>query len=192
MNGVEPLAEQDRPARAGSWVSFLVHFKLGIAALLASLLGGWFCRVGLLRWLVAPTLEGWQTSASVVLPALHFGSALQRRTAYLLVVLGFTWLPAVPFIASDVWRLLRPWMSPRAARLRLAFALASGLVALGVLLLVRRYGVALFSIFVPTDAELAFVATPPSWAARDKAYSKPAREVRRSGEALASTGAERT
>lgn len=154
MDGVEPLSEQGRPARAGSWVSFLVHFKLGIAALLASLLVGWFVRVRLLGWLVAPTLEGWPPSATVALPALHFGSAFQRWTAYLPVVFGVMWLPAVPFIASDVWRLLRPRMNPRAARLRLPFALASGLVALLVLLLIRQYALALFSIFVPTGVTL--------------------------------------
>ena len=43
------------------------------------------------------------------------------------VVLGVMWIPAVPFMASDVWRLLMPLTNGRGARLRLAFALASGL-----------------------------------------------------------------
>lgn len=48
----------------------------------------------------------------------------------MLITLSVAWLPVVPFLASDMWRLLRPLMAPRAARLRLPFAFASVVLAL--------------------------------------------------------------
>jgi hypothetical protein len=62
----------------------------------------------------------------------------------LLAVLAIAWLPAVPFLARDVWRLLEPMLDVRARRLQVPFALAASLVALATTLLVRQHALTLF------------------------------------------------
>ena len=46
-------------------------------------------------------------------------------------------LAAAPTLASDVWHLLSPLMSARAARLRFVFALATGVVIVAAVLSIR-------------------------------------------------------
>ena len=70
--------------------------------------------------------------------------------AKLQVTVALMWVPVVPAVASDVWRLLTPLMNARAVRLRAPFALASGLVALGAVLLMRHYAGAAISVLIAT------------------------------------------
>ena len=59
------------------------------------------------------------------------------------MVTAAAWTVALPFIANDVWRLLLARSNRRAALLRVAFAVATGLVTLGVLALVVELAQAL-------------------------------------------------
>jgi hypothetical protein len=138
------------PSSAGRWLCLLAHFKFSFAVLLASLAVGWWARVGLVLWVVDPAAWPWRPSVHA--SDVHFGL---QGPPWLLVTLGVAWLPVVPFLASDVWRLLRPLMVPRAARLHLPFAIASVVLALGAVLLIRHHALVLFSMFgLPTRAAL--------------------------------------
>ncbi len=135
----------------GRWRCLLAHFKLSFAVLLASLTVSWWGRVRLVLWLVDPASWPWSPSTHTA-SELHFGP---QGPPWLLITLSVAWLPVVPFLASDVWRLLRPLMVPRAARLHLLFAIASGLLALAAVLLIRHHALTLFAMFgPPTGAAL--------------------------------------
>ena len=86
-------------------------------------------------WLVEPFARAW--GDTVTAPRLHFSGVHERLRTKLLLAVGFAGLAALPVLASDVWHLLTPLMSARAARLRFAFALATGLVVVVVVLLFR-------------------------------------------------------
>lgn len=124
---------------------WLASFKLTLGALVASLSIGWWLRVEILMWLLAPALWVW---GRVVPPAgLHWNVG-PSGPPYLLAVLGVAWLPVVPFLASDVWRLLRPRFDARAARLEIPFALSSLLVTLATVLIIRHHSIALFGFMM--------------------------------------------
>lgn len=73
----------------------------------------------------------------------------------MLSVLSVAWLPVVPFLASDSWRLLRARMNTGANRLRPALVLASAVVAWRAVLILRHSIRYLFDVFVPPlDVEL--------------------------------------
>lgn len=122
------------PSRTGVGRWF-AHFKLSGAALVASCAAAWFAFPWLLRWLVYPALQLWGPKAADV--PLHFANANDLWRTKLLVVVIFAVLAILPTLASDVWGLLRPRMNARAARLRTPFALATALVAVLTLLLIR-------------------------------------------------------
>jgi hypothetical protein len=134
----------------GRWLGLLVHFRLSFAVLVASLAVGWWGRVGLVLWLVDPTSWPWRPSSHLA-SDIHFGL---QGPPWLLIMLSVAWLPVVPFLASDVWRLLRPLMPARAARLHLPFALASAMAVLGALLFVRWWAVGLFVMLGPPTSAL--------------------------------------
>lgn len=140
-------AARSPPARswARRWWCWLDHFKLGLGALVASLALSWWLRVDLLSWLLAPQLWGWGEVPRVG-PQLYFGPG---GPPYLLAVCSVAWIPAVPFLASDVWGLLRPLLGARAARLQIPFAVSSLLVVLAAVLIVRQHSVALFGFLMP-------------------------------------------
>ncbi len=139
-SGLLQLALQARqpalPAPAGPWSCWLAHFKLSFATFVASLVIGWFARTQLIGWLTP------SPPASSVFPEgwiFYFSSPLGVWKAWLLVILGVMWIPVVPFVASDVWRLLMPLTNARDARLRVAFALATGLAAVVPVLIIHHY-----------------------------------------------------
>jgi hypothetical protein len=133
----------------GAWLCLLAHFKLSFVVLLYSLAFSWWGRVRLVMWLVEPASWPWRPSTHT---ALHFAAP---SLPWMLICLSVAWLPVVPFLASDAWRLLRPLMVPRAARLRVPFAIASVVVALVAVLSVRHHAIALFEMFwFPPDARL--------------------------------------
>ena len=133
----------------GRWLCLLTHFRLSFAVLVASLAVSWWARVGLVLWVVDPAAWPWRPSVHA--SDVHFGL---QGPPWLLFMLSVAWLPAVPFLASDVWRLLRPLMPARAARLHLPFALASAVALLGAVLLVRWWGIGLFAMLGPRPSAL--------------------------------------
>jgi len=132
------------------WLRLLVHFRLSIAVLVVSLAIAWWARVGILMWLVAPAAWPWERSAFD--PSdLYLG---EQGPPYVFSVLSVVWLPVVPFLASDSWRLLRSRMNIRAIRLRPAFMLASAVVVWGAVLLLRQHIMYLFGVFgLPPDVQ---------------------------------------
>jgi hypothetical protein len=139
---------------AGRWLRLLAHFKLSVAVLLASMAVSWWARYGLVRWLVAPAFWRWVMEVSGASQGPLF-YAQPQPSPWLLITFSVAWLPVVPFLASDVWRLLRPLMAPRAAKLHLAFAIASVVLVLGAVLLIRHHAISLFGMFgPPTGATL--------------------------------------
>lgn len=134
----------------GRWLCLLTHFRLSFAVLVASLAVGWWGRAGVVLWLADPALGAWPPGAYFA-PVIHFG---RQGPPWLLFMLSVAWLPVVPFLASDVWRLLRPLMPARAARLNVLFALASAVALLGAVLLVRWWGIGLFGMLGPPTSAL--------------------------------------
>lgn len=133
------------------WLRLLNHFRVSLAVLAVSLAAGWWGRHAIMLWLLAPWAWPWGISAADTL-RFDFGP---QGPPYVLSVLSVAWLPVVPFLASDFWRLLRPRMNPRATRLRPAFILASAVVALCAVLLLRQHIMSLFQMFPPpTGIEL--------------------------------------
>ena len=114
----------------------MTRFKLSGAALVVSCAAAWFAFPWLVRWLLDPVIRPWGPSAAAW--PLHFRSAHDVWKTKLLVVTLFGMLAIAPALASDVWGLLRPRLNARAARLRAPFALATGLVAVLTLLLIRH------------------------------------------------------
>jgi len=125
----------------------LAHFRLSLAVFAVSLAVCWWARLGILIWLAAPVRSAWSSFSSG--PGRYFlvWGLTPPYMPYVLAVLGVAWLPVVPFIASDLWRLLRPRMNPGATRLRLAFIFASAVVVLSTVLLIRQYILFLFEMF---------------------------------------------
>lgn len=130
------LALVRRPATAqasgSDWWRWLAHFKLSLAALLLTCLAAWLARDQLLRSLVA----GFYPPEARAYEHLYFSSPTGMVQTEALIVTAAAWTVALPFMASDAWGLLLPQV---AARLRVPFALATGLVAWGVLAIVLRY-----------------------------------------------------
>ncbi|HEX2870624.1 MAG TPA: hypothetical protein VHP33_05195 [Polyangiaceae bacterium] len=133
----------------GRWLCLLTHFRLSFAVLVASLAVGWWGRAGVVLWLAEPALGDW--GPSVYAPRIYFDL---QGPPWLLIMLSVAWLPVVPFLASDVWRLLRPLMPARAARLNVPFALASAVALLGAVLFVRWWAIGLFAMLGPPTSAL--------------------------------------
>ena len=121
--------------RADAWWCWLAHFRLSGAVFVVAGVAGWFAFPWLLMWGVEPLARGWGVPATAL--PLHFSSVHHLLRTKLLFAVGFAGLAAVPVLSNDVWRLLAPLMSARAARLRFAFSLATGLVVVVALLLAR-------------------------------------------------------
>jgi hypothetical protein len=141
-----------QPTRARAWWCWLTRFKLSAAVLVVSGVASWFAFSGLLMWLVEPELRAW--GATVTAPRLYFGSVHDLLRARLLLAVGFGGLAALPVLASDVWRLLTPLMSARAARLRFVFALATGVIIVSAVLLFRECAFGAWSFFGPQELEI--------------------------------------
>lgn len=114
----------------------MTRFKLSGAALVVSCAAAWFAFPWLIQWLLDPVIRPWGPSAAAW--PLHFRSAHDLGKTKVLVAILFAMLALAPALASDVWGLLRPRMNARAARLRAPFALATALVAVLTLLLIRH------------------------------------------------------
>jgi len=152
VDRVEPGQEPERTRPGVRWLRLIVHFRLSIAVLVVSLAIAWWARVGILMWLVVePAAWPWELSA-----LYHSRIYLWAdQPPYVLIVLSVAWLPVVPFLASDWWRMLRSRMNTRAIRLRPAFMLASAVVVLGAVLLLRQHIMYLFEVFgPPPDTQL--------------------------------------
>lgn len=126
---------------------WLTHFKLSGVALVGSCAVSWFAFPQLLRWLVDPLLQPWRARSALV--HLHFGSVDELWKTKLMVATIFGLLALSPALASDVWGLLKPRMTARAARLRIVFALSSCLVAVLTLLLTRHLAPDVFAFLAP-------------------------------------------
>lgn len=125
------------PTRASAWWCWLTHFKLSGAVLVVSGVATWFAFSWLFMWLVEPEVRAWRLAFGAQAPPLYFSSAHGLFRTKLLLAVGFAGLAVVPALASDTWRLLTPLMSARAARLRFVFALATGVVIVAAVLLLR-------------------------------------------------------
>jgi hypothetical protein len=140
-SGLLALASRVRrdapPTRASAWWCWLAHFKLSGAVLVGSGVAIWFAFSPLLIWLVEPEVRAWSITFGAPPPPLYFSGAHGLLKAKLLLAVGFAGLAMVPALASDTWQLLTPLMSARAARLRFVFALATGVVIVAAVLLIR-------------------------------------------------------
>jgi hypothetical protein len=149
------VPSEAQPSRAGAWWCWLAHFKLSGAVLVVAGVAGWFAFPWLLMWLVGPFVRAWGVGPTA--PPLHVSSVHDLWRTQLLLAVGFAGLAAVPALASDVWHLLTPLMSARAARLRFVFALATGLAMVAAALLLRYGGPDAWTIWPvvgPLDVEL--------------------------------------
>lgn len=144
-----------RPAWASAAWRWFAHFKLSGAVFAVSGVASWFAFPWLLMWLVEPFARPWGVPATAL--PLHFSSVHELLKTKLVLAVAFAGLAAVPVLASDVWRLLTPLMNARAARLRLAFALATSLVIVAAVLLIRYCARDAWTIWLalgPQNAEL--------------------------------------
>lgn len=149
--GLLALARDDAQGRSASsrtqlWWHWLKHFRLGLGALVASLALGWWGRVHLLTWLLTPVVSVGPGASGRL--EFHFGL---NGPPYLPIVVGIAWLPAVPFLASDLWGLLRPLLEPRTIRLQIPFALSSMLVTAVTVLVVRQQAPLLFGLLASLE-----------------------------------------
>lgn len=106
-------------------------FKVSALALGVSLALGVACRTPLLLWLIDPARHHLESCRGCFVTPGPW-TAVRAEVA---VVLGVAWLPALPFVVFDAWRLLAP---PRAQPLRVPLALATTIVAVTSLLLARQ------------------------------------------------------
>lgn len=152
--GLLALARRQAVAHAtgSDWWRWLAHFKLSLAALSVTCVVAGFARVELLLWL----LLGPYPAESRADARFYWSSPAERAQAEALIVMVTTWIVALPFMASDAWRLLlSPRSNQRAKLLRVPFAVVTGLVALGVLALVREYAQSFFWSLVHFDSSLS-------------------------------------
>jgi hypothetical protein len=138
------LALVRRPATVqgsrSDWCGWLAHFKLSLAALSVTSVVAWLARVELLLWLLRD-LYGGESPAD---GRWYWSSPAGRTQTEVLMVVATAWIVAVPFLANDAWGLLLSRWNQRAARLRVPFAVVTGLAALAALALVRELAQASF------------------------------------------------
>jgi hypothetical protein len=127
-------------ATGSGWWQWLAHFKLSLAALSVTSVVAWLARVELLLWLLRDSDAG-QSPAD---GRWYWSSPAARTQTEVLMVVAAAWIVAVPFLASDAWGLLVSRWNQRAARLRVPFAVVTGLAALTVLALVLEWAQAWF------------------------------------------------
>jgi hypothetical protein len=139
------LALVRRPATVqgsrSDWIGWLAHFKLSLAALSVTSVVAWLARIELLLWLLRDVYAG-ESPADT---PWHWSSPAEQTQTEVLMVVAGAWIVSVPFLASDAWGLLVSRWNQRAARLRVPFAVVTGLAALVAFALVRELAQAWFT-----------------------------------------------
>jgi hypothetical protein len=130
--------------RGSDWWCWFAHFKLSLAVLSVTCVAAWFARNELLLWLVL----GPDPAGSPPGDPWYWVSPAERARTETIIVVSSAWIAALPLVANDIWRLLWPSSNLAGARLRVPFAVVTGLVTLGCLALVRQYAPSFFRLLL--------------------------------------------